>query len=73
MQLSVFLCLHAHLFCSLNAGLWDSLIYEDGRKMQLIAYANAAMQFSAKAVDPALISWNRVVLIHGMHVTTSRQ
>uniref|UniRef100_A0A1B6BWW7 Pachytene checkpoint protein 2 homolog n=1 Tax=Clastoptera arizonana TaxID=38151 RepID=A0A1B6BWW7_9HEMI len=46
-------------------GLWDSLIYEDGIKGNLLKYAETIMMFSDRGVDPNIISWNRVVLLHG--------
>mmetsp|Transcript_41067 Transcript_41067/g.95960 ORF Transcript_41067/g.95960 Transcript_41067/m.95960 type:complete len:322 (-) Transcript_41067:83-1048(-) len=46
-------------------GLWDSLIYDTNVKKDLLEYASAAMLFSERGVDPTLISWNRVVLLHG--------
>lgn len=33
--------------------------------MQLLDYAETTLLFSDKGVDPNIISWNRVVLLHG--------
>ncbi|TFK43147.1 P-loop containing nucleoside triphosphate hydrolase protein [Crucibulum laeve] len=46
-------------------GLWDSLIYADDIKMKLLDYIHATLVFSDANVDYNLISWNRVVLLHG--------
>ncbi|KAM3872658.1 pachytene checkpoint protein 2 homolog [Diretmus argenteus] len=46
-------------------GIWESLVYEDGIKSQLLDYVQTTIYFSDKNVDSNLISWNRVVLLHG--------
>ncbi|GAB4860645.1 nucleolar component of the pachytene checkpoint [Ancistrocladus abbreviatus] len=46
-------------------GLWDSLIYESGLKQRLLRYAASALLFTDKGVDPFLVSWNRIILLHG--------
>ncbi|KAJ8515981.1 hypothetical protein ONZ45_g6657 [Pleurotus djamor] len=46
-------------------GLWDSLIYADDIKLKLLNYIHATLMFSDANVDFNLISWNRVVLLHG--------
>uniref|UniRef100_A0A3Q1HLL5 Pachytene checkpoint protein 2 homolog n=1 Tax=Acanthochromis polyacanthus TaxID=80966 RepID=A0A3Q1HLL5_9TELE len=46
-------------------GIWESLVYETGVKMQLLDYVTTTIYFSDKNVDSNLISWNRVVLLHG--------
>ncbi|XP_076585045.1 pachytene checkpoint protein 2 homolog [Chaetodon auriga] len=46
-------------------GLWESLVYESGVKTQLLDYVTTTIFFSDKKVDSNLISWNRVVLLHG--------
>ncbi|XP_057853723.2 pachytene checkpoint protein 2 homolog isoform X1 [Cryptomeria japonica] len=46
-------------------GLWASLIYDTGLKQRLLRYAASALLFSEKGVNPCLISWNRVILLHG--------
>uniref|UniRef100_A0A803QXM8 Pachytene checkpoint protein 2 homolog n=1 Tax=Cannabis sativa TaxID=3483 RepID=A0A803QXM8_CANSA len=46
-------------------GMWESLIYEPGLKKRLLRYAASALLFTEKGVDPFLVSWNRVVLLHG--------
>ncbi|KAJ7283884.1 P-loop containing nucleoside triphosphate hydrolase protein [Mycena rebaudengoi] len=46
-------------------GLWDSLIYADDIKLKLLDYIHATLIFSDANVDFNLVSWNRVVLLHG--------
>ncbi|GLT28063.1 hypothetical protein SLA2020_030200 [Shorea laevis] len=46
-------------------GMWESLIYETGLKQRLLRYAASALLFTEKGVDPFLVSWNRIVLLHG--------
>ena len=54
-------CLPAREF----RGLWESLVLEQGVKEKLAAYMDANMEFSRRDVDRTIISWNRVVLLHG--------
>lgn len=46
-------------------GLWESLIYESEIKSHLLDYVTTTLLFSDKNVDSNLITWNRVVLLHG--------
>jgi MoxR-like ATPase len=46
-------------------GLWDSLVYDVEVKSHLLNYAQSAMHFADRRVDPNIVSWNRVVLLHG--------
>ncbi|KAF8974767.1 P-loop containing nucleoside triphosphate hydrolase protein [Flammula alnicola] len=46
-------------------GLWDSLIYGGDIKMKLLDYIHATLVFSDANVDFNLVTWNRVVLLHG--------
>ncbi|KAF8529271.1 P-loop containing nucleoside triphosphate hydrolase protein [Hysterangium stoloniferum] len=46
-------------------GLWDSLIYPDNVKSKLLNYIYATIVFSDADVDFNIVSWNRVVLLHG--------
>ncbi|KAK9926803.1 hypothetical protein M0R45_024014 [Rubus argutus] len=46
-------------------GMWESLIYESGLKQRLLRYAASALHFTEKGVNPFLVSWNRIVLLHG--------
>ncbi|NXS00948.1 PCH2 protein, partial [Oxylabes madagascariensis] len=46
-------------------GLWESLIYDTEVKSNLLDYVTTTLLFSDKNVDSNLISWNRVILLHG--------
>ncbi|XP_037078013.1 pachytene checkpoint protein 2 homolog isoform X2 [Pollicipes pollicipes] len=46
-------------------GLWESLIYETNIKQQLLNFVSTTLLFSDKGVNGNIISWNRVVLLHG--------
>nr|XP_023680059.1 pachytene checkpoint protein 2 homolog isoform X2 [Paramormyrops kingsleyae] len=46
-------------------GIWESLVYENGVKTQLLDYVSTMIFFSDKNVDSNLVAWNRVVLLHG--------
>jgi len=46
-------------------GIWDNLIYGDDVKERLLRYVFTAMKLSDSGVDPNLVSWNRLVLLHG--------
>ncbi|KAM0754327.1 AAA-domain-containing protein [Meredithblackwellia eburnea MCA 4105] len=46
-------------------GVWDSLIYEQGVKEGLLGYIYSTILFSDARVDFNIVSWNRVVLLHG--------
>ena len=46
-------------------GLWNSLIFDTHVKFDLLEYMSSAMLFSQRAVDPNVVGWNRVVLLHG--------
>lgn len=46
-------------------GLWETLHYDTSIKQRLLQYASSALLFSQKGVSASLISWNRVVLLHG--------
>lgn len=48
-----------------NKGLWESLIFDEAIKTQLLEYTTTAMLFSDKRVNNSIIAWNRVVLLHG--------
>jgi len=46
-------------------GMWENLIFDSDVKQQLLNYAQTTLLFSDKLVDANIISWNRVVLLHG--------
>lgn len=45
--------------------LWESLIFEEGFKSQLLDYAQSALLFSDKKVSSTIVNWNRILLLHG--------
>lgn len=51
--------------CAQFDGLWESLVFETGVKAHLVEFAATSLLFSARDVDPNLVSWNHVVLLHG--------
>jgi len=46
-------------------GYWESLVLDPALKPRLTRYAGNALLFSQRGVDPNLVAWNRVVLLHG--------
>lgn len=46
-------------------GIWDSLIFDSDVKAQLINYAMTTLLFSDRGVNSNVVSWNRVILLHG--------
>ncbi|KLO12810.1 AAA-domain-containing protein [Schizopora paradoxa] len=46
-------------------GLWESLYFNDDVKSRLLNYIYATVVFSDADVDYNLVSWNRVILLHG--------
>eukprot|EP01104_Vermistella_antarctica_P008390 TRINITY_DN2090_c0_g1_i1.p1 TRINITY_DN2090_c0_g1~~TRINITY_DN2090_c0_g1_i1.p1 ORF type:complete len:372 (+),score=58.52 TRINITY_DN2090_c0_g1_i1:166-1281(+) len=46
-------------------GVWESLIFEGNIKDDMLSYVQSTLLFSDVAVDPSLVSWNRVALFHG--------
>lgn len=51
--------------CRSWEGLWDSLFYPDNLKLKLLDYIHATFILSDANIDFNLVSWNRVVLLHG--------
>ncbi|PVD21002.1 hypothetical protein C0Q70_19166 [Pomacea canaliculata] len=45
--------------------LWESLVYDEAIKERLLNYATSTLIFSDKNVNSCIISWNRVILLHG--------
>ncbi|XP_052269478.1 pachytene checkpoint protein 2 homolog isoform X2 [Dreissena polymorpha] len=46
-------------------GLWESLVFDEDIKTKLLSYASTTLLFTDKQVDSNIISWNKVVLLHG--------
>jgi hypothetical protein len=51
----------------LISGLWDSIVVDNTIKQQLLGYASSSMIFTSAKIDSNIISWNRMILLHGMH------
>ena len=47
------------------AGLWDSIVVEESLKQHLLGYCSTSIAFSDASIDPNIISWNRMALLHG--------
>ena len=45
--------------------LWDSIIVDDLVKTSLLRYCMTSLHFSEASIDPDIITWNRVLLLHG--------
>ncbi|KAI9238823.1 MAG: thyroid hormone receptor interactor 13 [Podila humilis] len=56
---------HWVLPCREFEGIWDNLIFDDQVQIKLLEYVYTTFLFSDKNVNPDLVSWNRVVLLHG--------
>jgi hypothetical protein len=56
-------------------GLWESLIFDDAIKRNVLDYATTAMLFSDARVNPHIISWNRwgSGIIIGYHTGLGRR
>ena len=52
-------------------GLWNSIVIDTTIKNRLLSYCSSSIQFSDCKIDPNIISWNRMVLIHGIVLTTT--
>ncbi|XP_014671431.1 PREDICTED: pachytene checkpoint protein 2 homolog [Priapulus caudatus] len=46
-------------------GIWENLIFESDIKAQLLNYALTTLLYSDKQIDSNIISWNKVILLHG--------
>jgi hypothetical protein len=58
--------MHWELPCrALASPLWDSVIVDSHIKQQLLGYSSSALVFADAGVDTNIISWNRMVLLHG--------
>lgn len=45
--------------------LWENLIYDDPIKEQLLSFVRTTLLFSDKRLKSSIITWNKVVLLHG--------
>ncbi|KAG5440277.1 hypothetical protein PCANB_001847 [Pneumocystis canis] len=46
-------------------GLWDNLVFEDNIKNNLLHFIHTVMLFSDKDVNFNIVTWNRLILLHG--------
>ena len=46
-------------------GVWENLVYDTNIKSDLLRFVETSLVLSDKAVDPNIITCNRVVLLHG--------
>ncbi|CAG8638117.1 14915_t:CDS:2, partial [Dentiscutata heterogama] len=46
-------------------GLWDNLIFDENIKTRLLDYVYTTILFSDRNVNSNIISWNRIILLHG--------
>ena len=47
------------------SGLWESIVVDDAVKDRMLGYCTTSLLFSSAAIDPTIISWNRMMLLHG--------
>jgi hypothetical protein len=45
--------------------LWDSIVIETKIKLSLLNYCSSSIRFSEARIDTDIISWNRMILLHG--------
>ncbi|VVC44064.1 ATPase, AAA-type, core,AAA+ ATPase domain,P-loop containing nucleoside triphosphate hydrolase,ClpA/B [Cinara cedri] len=46
-------------------GIWESLVFQEPIKEILLQYAQTGMNFARHNVNPNIISYNRLILLHG--------
>jgi pachytene checkpoint protein 2 len=44
---------------------WDNIIVENRIKQRLLGYCDTSVRFSNSNVDPNIVVWNRMILMHG--------
>lgn len=47
------------------SSLWETIVCDGDIKRTLLGYASTAMIFTNARVDPDVVSWNRMILLHG--------
>ena len=47
------------------SNIWETLIYDTDVKQHLLNYASTCLRFAESNVDNSLITWNKVILLHG--------
>jgi SpoVK/Ycf46/Vps4 family AAA+-type ATPase len=46
-------------------GIWESIVVDEVIKYRLLSYCHSSILFSDANIDSNIISWNRMVLLHG--------
>ncbi|KAK9768322.1 Pachytene checkpoint protein 2, variant 3 [Basidiobolus ranarum] len=46
-------------------GLWENLVFDENIQNNLLNYIHTTMLFSDRNVDANIITWNRIILLHG--------
>lgn len=46
-------------------GLWESLVFDSSIRDDLLGYVQTSIMFANQKVNPAIITWNKVVLLFG--------
>lgn len=46
-------------------GLWESLIFDSNIRLKLLNYVKTSLYFANQNVNPSIITWNKVILLHG--------
>ena len=46
-------------------GLWESIVIDESIKQQLLSYSCTSILFAESQIDPNIISWNKMLLLHG--------
>jgi len=52
--------------------LWGSIVIDSVLKTRLLSYCSSSIRFSEAKIDTDIISWNRMILLHGPPGTVSK-
>ncbi|KAK9246300.1 P-loop containing nucleoside triphosphate hydrolase protein [Lipomyces tetrasporus] len=55
----------SELPCRNIDGLWESLVFDEDIKHRLLHFMSTIMLFSDRQVNHKIVSWNRIILLHG--------
>ena len=50
---------------ALSSDLWESIVVPRGIKNRLLGYCSSSLAFADHSVDVNIISWNRMIMLHG--------
>lgn len=45
--------------------MWETLLFDTPVQARLLAHAATSLRFARLGVDPRLVAWNKIVLLHG--------